>query len=77
MLINTNHHHLKCYLRTGSGSGATANVQSYDNQRQILKYTNLLVMFIDNEKSQHMQLVIFKILKNDNYTQEGKVFRQN
>ena len=26
---------------TGSVSNATATVQSYDNQRQILKYTNL------------------------------------
>ena len=35
---------------TGVGSGATATIESFDNQRQILKYTNLNGDFIDDEK---------------------------
>ena len=58
---------------TGVGSGATAIVQSFDNQRQILKYTNLDGQFIDNEKVSFNVSDTFKILKNDNYTARGKV----
>ena len=58
---------------TGSGSGATATVQSYDNQRQILKYTNLDGQFVNDEKVTFNASDSFKILKNDNYTARGKV----
>ena len=58
---------------TGVGSGATAVVQSYDNQRQILKYTNLNGQFINDEKVTFNLSDSFKILKNDNYTARGKV----
>tara|TARA_Y100001954_G_scaffold57189_1_gene61631 strand:- start:26 stop:3889 length:3864 start_codon:yes stop_codon:yes gene_type:complete len=58
---------------TGNGSGATAIVQTFDNQRQILKYTNLNGQFIDNEKVLFNETDSFKILKNDNYTARGKV----
>ena len=58
---------------TGVGSGATAVVQSYDNQRQILKYTNLNGQFINDEKVTFNLSDSFEILKNDNYTARGKV----
>ena len=46
----------------------TATVQSYDNQRQILKYTNLNGQFVNDEKVTFNASDSFKILKNDNYT---------
>ena len=58
---------------TGSVSGATANVQSFDNIRNILKYKNLSGMFIDDEKVTFESSDSFIILKNDPYTSRGKV----
>ena len=58
---------------TGSVSGATANVQSYDNTRNILKYKNLSGMFIDDEKVTFESSDSFIVLKNDPYTSRGKV----
>ena len=58
---------------TGSKSGTTALVQSYDSQRQILKYTSLNGQFRDNETVTYNSSDTFKILKNDNYTARGKV----
>ena len=58
---------------TGSVSNATANVQSYDNTRNILKYKNLSGMFIDDEKVTFESSDSFVILKNDPYTSRGKV----
>ena len=58
---------------TGSVSGATANVQSFDNIRNILKYKNLSGMFIEDEKVTFESSDTFIILKNDPYTSRGKV----
>ena len=58
---------------TGSVSNATANVQSYDNTRNILKYKNLSGMFIDDEKVTFESSDSFVVLKNDPYTSRGKV----
>ena len=58
---------------TGSNSGTTAVVQSYDSQRQILKYTSLNGQFRDDETVTYNSSDTFKILKNDNYTARGKV----
>ena len=58
---------------TGSVSNATANVQSYDNTRNILKYKNLSGMFIDDEKVTFESSDSFIVLKNDPYTSRGKV----
>ena len=58
---------------TGSISGATAQVQGYDNVRQILKYKNLNGMFINDEKVTYESSDTFIILKNDPYTSRGKV----
>ena len=58
---------------TGSISGATAQVQGYDNVRQILKYKNLNGMFINDEKVTYENSDTFIILKNDPYTSRGKV----
>ena len=58
---------------TGSVSGATADVQSFDNIRNILKYKNLSGMFIDDEKVTFESSDSFIILKNDPYTSRGKV----
>ena len=58
---------------TGSISGATAQVQGYDNVRQILKYKNLNGMFINDEKVTYENSDTFLILKNDPYTSRGKV----
>ena len=58
---------------TGSISGATANVQSFDNIRNILKYKNLSGMFIEDEKVTFESSDTFIILKNDPYTSRGKV----
>ena len=58
---------------TGSNSGTTATVQSYDSQRQILKYTNLNGQFRDNETVTYNSSDTFKVLKDDNYTARGKV----
>jgi len=58
---------------TGLVSGATANVQSYDNIRNILKYKNLSGMFIDDEKVTFESSDSFVIIKNDPYTSRGKV----
>ena len=58
---------------TGSVSNATADVQSFDNIRNILKYKNLNGMFIEDEKVTFESSDSFKILKNDPYTARGKV----
>ena len=58
---------------TGSISGATAQVQSYDQIRNILKYKNLNGMFIDDEKVTFESSDTFIVLKNDPYTSRGKV----
>jgi len=58
---------------TGSKSGATAQVQSYDNIRHILKYKNLDGMFIEDEQVDFNVSDTFLILKNDPYTARGKV----
>ena len=58
---------------TGVGSGATATIEKYDTQRQILKYTNLNGDFIDDEKVTYNASDSFEILKNNNYTARGKV----
>ena len=58
---------------TGSISGATAQVQSYDNVRNILKYVNLNGMFAEDEKVTYENSDTFIILKNDPYTSRGKV----
>ena len=58
---------------TGSNSGTTAVVQSYDSQRQILKYTSLNGQFRDDETVTYNSSDTFKILKDDNYTARGKV----
>ena len=58
---------------TGDISGATAQVQSHDNVRNILKYKNLSGMFIDDEKVKFENTDNFIILKNDPYTSRGKV----
>ena len=58
---------------TGVISGATAQVESYDNIRNILKYTNLVGMFINDEKVTFESTDSFLILKNDPYTARGKV----
>ena len=83
ILSNTSFHNMlitgptssldKGVVITGVGSGATAQVQSYDSQRQILKYTNLSGQFLDNEKVTYAVSDSFKILKNDNFTAIGKV----
>ena len=58
---------------TGSVSNATADVQSFDNIRNILKYKNLNGMFIEDEKVTFESSDSFEILKNDPYTARGKV----
>ena len=58
---------------TGSKSGATAQVQSYDAIRHILKYKNLNGMFIEDEQVDFESSDTFLILKNDPYTARGKV----
>ena len=59
---------------TGSNSGTTAVVQSYDSQRQILKYTSLNGQFRDDETvTYNSGNASFKVLKDDNYTARGKV----
>ena len=83
ILSNTSFHNMlitgptsaldKGVVITGVGSGATAKIESYDNQRQILKYTDLSGQFIDNEKITYAVSDSFKVLKNDNFTAIGKV----
>lgn len=63
----------KDVVLTGSMSGATAQVQSFDNIRNILKYTNLSGMFINDEVVNYESTDTFIILKNDPYTARGKV----
>jgi len=58
---------------TGSKSGATAQVESYDTIRHILKYRNLNGMFIEDEQVNFESSDTFLILKNDPYTARGKV----
>ena len=58
---------------TGSKSGATAQVQAYDNIRHVLKYKNLNGMFIEDEQVTFENTDTFLILKNDPYTARGKV----
>ena len=63
----------KDVVLTGSKSGATAQVQSYDTIRHILKYKNLNGMFIEDEQVNFESSDKFLILKNDPYTARGKV----
>ena len=57
---------------TGSTSGATAKVVSFDNQRNLLKFTDRNGTFLEDEKVTYAVGQSFKILKFDPYDARGK-----
>ena len=57
---------------TGSDSGATAKVISFDNQRNLLKFTDRDGTFMENEKVTYAIGQSFRVLKFDPYDARGK-----
>jgi len=57
---------------TGSDSGATAKVLSFDNQRNLLKFTDRDGTFMENEKVTYAVGQSFRVLKFDPYDARGK-----
>ena len=74
MLITTPTANLtKDIVLTGSISGSTAKVVSYDSDRHILTYTDLNGCFLTNETVDFNIVDSFKILKSNPYQARGKV----
>lgn len=57
---------------TGSDSGATAKIISFDNQRNLLKFTDRDGTFMENEKVTYAVGQSFRVLKFDPYDARGK-----
>ena len=57
---------------TGFDSGATAKVLSFDNQRNLLKFTDRDGTFMENEKVTYAVGQSFRVLKFDPYDARGK-----
>lgn len=57
---------------TGSDSGATAKILSFDNQRNLLKFTDRDGTFMENEKVTYAVGQSFRVLKFDPYDARGK-----
>ena len=57
---------------TGKDSGATGTVVSYDADRHILTYTDLVGDFLDNEEVTYNISDKFKVLKNNRFDGRGK-----
>tara|TARA_B100001939_G_C16947545_1_gene620935 strand:- start:6514 stop:10278 length:3765 start_codon:yes stop_codon:yes gene_type:complete len=62
----------KDVVLTGSDSGSTANIVSFDNQRNILKITGLDGFFLPNEKVTYANNQSFRVLQFDPYDARGK-----
>lgn len=57
---------------TGSDSGTTAKIISFDNQRNLLKFTDRDGTFMENEKVTYAVGQSFRVLKFDPYDARGK-----
>ena len=58
---------------TGASSGATGEVLSFDDTRNLLKFENRTGTFLDNEKVTYASVNNFKVLKFDPYDARGEL----